>query len=462
MNVARSSPNHHLAAAAELPIRPLWLRIWLAVLASIIVFAVFAGAAWHLYFDPARVSPNPESIALAVVEQLAPAGAPHAEQQAVVTDLHHRYAIDIAVFDRDGNPLAMAGRPVPLPRADETDSHWLMPRREAGGKDADGARATVDDPEDTRARRPAFALRLADERWLVVRRPVLSLPRPPRFGLLGTLALIAMAIAVGAYPVVRRLTRRLERLRASVDALGAGDFSARVQVEGKDEVGMLAGRFNHAAARIEALVTAQKNLLANASHELRSPLARIRMAVEMLGDRPTEALLAEVRTNVGELDGLVEEILLASRLDSASALPAFENVDLTAIVAEECARGEAQLDAVAVEIDGDARLLRRLLRNLIENARRYGAGTPVEVKLARTNNKAVIEVCDRGPGIPQAERERVFEPFYRAAGGRERDGGVGLGLALVRQIAARHAGEVACTAREGGGACFVVTLPLKA
>ena len=458
-SAAPTAPSH---ASADLPIRPLWLRIWLAVLASIIVFAVFAGVAWHLYFDPARVSPNPEAIALAIVDQLAPANAPHAEQQATIADLHYRYAIDIAVFDRDGNPLAIAGRPVPPPRADEADSHWLMPRRPAGSDGAGAGLGHPDEADDGHVRRPAFALHLSDGRWLVVRRPVISAPRPPRFGLLGTLALIALAIAVGAYPVVRRLTRRLERLRASVDALGAGDFSARVKVEGKDEVGVLADRFNHAAARIEALVTAQKNLLANASHELRSPLARIRMAVEMLGDRPTEALLAEVRTNVGELDGLVEEILLASRLDSASALPAFENVDLTAIAAEECARADAQLDAVAVEVDGDARLLRRLLRNLIENAKRYGADTPVEVRLAREGAQVKIEVCDRGPGIPPAERERVFEPFYRAAGGRERDGGVGLGLALVRQIAERHAGTVACTARDGGGACFVVALPARA
>ncbi len=439
---------------AALPIRPLWLRIWLAVLASIIVFALIAGAVLHLYFDPARVSPNPEVVAQAVAEHLAPADAPRLEQQGAVTDMHLRYAIDLALFDSAGNPVAMAGRPVPPPRVDETDSHWVMGRGYGGGR--------VEGAEETRGRRPAFALRLADERWLVLRRSAADAPRPPRFGLLGTLALIATAIAVGAYPVVRRLTRRLERLRRSVDALGAGDLSARVKVEGKDEVAVLADRFNHAAARVEASMVAQKNLLANASHELRSPLARIRMAVEMLGERPTEALLAEVRTNVGELDALVEEILIASRLDAAHALPEFEPVDLTAIAAEECARADAQLDAVALELPGDARLLRRLLRNLIENAKRHGAGTPVEVRLVRDRSDAVLEVCDRGPGIPEAERERIFEPFYRAIGSRERDGGVGLGLALVRQIAARHGGTVVCRARDGGGACFVVRLPLPA
>src|SRR5690606_25210272 len=125
----------------------------------------------------------------------------------------------------------------------------------------------------------------------------------------------------------------------------------------------------------------------------------------------------------------------------------------------ECARVDAVLDAESVEVKGDARLLRRLVRNLLENARRYGGGTPITVSLAMAGNTVALQICDEGPGVPPAEREKIFEPFYRLPGASEREGGVGLGLALVRQIARRHSGEVVCTDRHGRGSCFVVTLP---
>jgi signal transduction histidine kinase len=262
--------------------------------------------------------------------------------------------------------------------------------------------------------------------------------------------------------VVRRLTGRLERLQRSVDAWGEGQLAMRVAVEGEDEVARLASSFNGSAARIEALVGAQKSLLANASHELRSPLARIRMAAELMAEQATPAIGAELRRNVAELDQLIDEVLLASRLDAVGTpLPRHEEVDLTGILAEECARVDASLEARAHSVTGDAKLLRRMVRNLLENAVRYGAGSAVEVWLAAAGDTAlVLDVCDGGPGIPEAERERIFEPFYRVAGASEAAGGVGLGLALVRQIARHHGGEAQCLPNEAGGCCFRVTLPM--
>jgi signal transduction histidine kinase len=111
-------------------------------------------------------------------------------------------------------------------------------------------------------------------------------------------------------------------------------------------------------------------------------------------------------------------------------------------------------------LPGDGRLLRRLVRNLLDNARRYAGKAPVEVTLARSEHEVVFSVRDRGPGVPESERERIFEPFYRAHGAAETAGGVGLGLALVRSIAHQHGGSVACLARDGGGSEFRVTLPL--
>jgi two-component system OmpR family sensor kinase len=272
--------------------------------------------------------------------------------------------------------------------------------------------------------------------------------------------LIALLVAAAAYPVVRRLTGRLERLQRSVEAWGEGQLAMRVAVEGKDEVARLAASFNDSAARIEALVAAQKSLLANASHELRSPLARIRMAAELMAGQATPSIRAELQRNVAELDQLIDEILLASRLDAVgTAIPCPEEVDLTGILAEECARVGASLDAGMSGMRGDAKLLRRMVRNLLENAVRYGAGSPIDVRLAEAGEAALhLDVRDGGPGIPDAERERIFAPFYRIAGASEAAGGVGLGLSLVRQIARHHGGDVQCMSSEAG-CCLRVTLP---
>jgi two-component system, OmpR family, sensor kinase len=196
---------------------------------------------------------------------------------------------------------------------------------------------------------------------------------------------------------------------------------------------------------------------------LRSPLARIRMGLELMEPGNSAASQEEIRRNIGELDQLIDEILLASRLDAReSDVGTFEAVDLTGLAAEECARAGAELvpsaDGRPLVVQGVSKLLRRAVRNLLENARRYSSG-PVTVELVREGAQAVVRVRDRGPGVPPAERERIFEPFYRLAGASERHGGVGLGLSLVRSITQRHQGSVSCESQEGGGACFVLRLP---
>ena len=288
----------------------------------------------------------------------------------------------------------------------------------------------------------------------------------PPFGFLWMLGLIGVVVIVGVFPIVRRLLARLERLRKGVKQFGDGDLSVRVDVRGNDEVGELAQQFNAAAARIETLVQSHKSLLANASHELRSPLTRIRMGVELMGDQPSPTFKQEIQRNIAELDQLVDEILLASRLDSRETdVGTVERVDLIGLAAEECARVGADLDVAAspdsLEVQGVAKLLRRALRNLLENARRYSTGE-ITVVVHRRQGRAEVHVCDQGPGVPVEQRERIFEPFYRLPGASERAGGVGLGLALVRSIAGRHQGTVHCQERPDGaqGACFVLALPL--
>ncbi len=291
------------------------------------------------------------------------------------------------------------------------------------------------------------------------------------------LGLVALTVALGAYPIVRRLTKRLEGLQRGVERWGNGDLSTRLPVQGHDEVAFLAERFNAAAERVQSLLLSHKALLANASHELRSPLARIRMGLELMGQDPgSVAQRAEMARSIEELDQLIDEILLASRLDARADDPAAlgprEEVDLIGLAAEECSRTGAELQvddgSAPLLVQGHARLLRRLLRNLLENARRHGRDpatglpAPVTLRLGRTRTERGplirLAVEDQGPGVPASHRERIFEPFFRLPGASEREGGVGLGLSLVRTIAQRHAGTVRCEERQGGGARFVVEL----
>ena len=342
------------------------------------------------------------------------------------------------------------------------------------------------------------------------------LPRPQRvpdntltrlpfgFGFGWMLSLVSLAVALGSYPIIRRLTLRLESLQSGVERWGTGDLSTRLNVDGNDEVSFLAQRFNQAAQRIETLMNSHKSLLANASHELRSPLARIRMSLELIaptlvasrtsgGTLPLSLVIGaelasggpalrssappavnphvqEILRSINELDQLIDEILLASRLDATQAdAELFELLDLTGLAAEECALANAELGisttGQSLLISGLPRLLRRLMRNLLENAKRYGGQGDVTLELTQTRHGlqeiAVIAVHDRGAGVPPGQRERIFEPFYRLPGASERAGGVGLGLALVKSISERHGGTVRCEARPGGGATFVVELPMQ-
>ncbi len=412
----------------------LYVRIYLAMLASLALTALLFGLV-HMRPDPDQFASGLETFAEITSEILPPATAPQEVQQAALNRWRARVHAHLALYAADGSMIAAVGRSLPPWQGGQTASGWMPGYPNV------------------------FALKLPDQRWLLAQR--IKPPHRPPLGMIALMALIALIMAIGSYPVVRRLTRRLERLQGSVDAWGSGQLSTRVAVEGNDEVARLAVSFNQSAARIEALLHAQKSLLANASHELRSPLARIKLAVELMQGQPKDAMQQELNRNIAELDQLIDEILLTSRLDAVQdSQDNREQLDLTAMLAEECARVGAQLDAELVTVRADAKLIRRMLRNLLENARRYGSDTKIDVSLGKSPNTLLqLDICDRGPGVPEAERERIFEPFYRLPGARESDGGVGLGLSLVRQIAVRHGGSVQCLAREGGGSCFRVRLP---
>ena len=411
--------------------RRLYLQVYLAFVGIVVLFALLTAAMLFLFRDDPRHAPWAQGLAEAASEALPPPGAGRTATRTALRSLSERFGVAMLLLGPDGRPLARAGRMPPPPPVGELRPGW---RRARGGVQ--------------------LALPLADGRLLIAhqRGPVAA--RWP-----WALLALVIAIGIGAHPLARRITRRLERLQAGVEGLGAGRLSTRVPVEGRDEVAQLAASFNRAAERIERLVTSQRGMLANASHELRSPLARLRVAVELLADRADPALADDLRRDVAELDALVDEILLMSRIEASEGRTRDEALDLLALVAEEAAAAGVDVDGESAPMRGDPVWLRRLARNLFENARRHAGAAGVRCSVTATGADWLLVVEDDGPGIPETERERVFEPFYRRAGHAEGEGGgVGLGLALVRQIARRHGGDVRCTVGEGGGSRFEVRL----
>ncbi len=242
------------------------------------------------------------------------------------------------------------------------------------------------------------------------------------------LMLTALVVSLGAYPIARRLTYRLEQLRQSVQALGEGKLDTRLPVKGCDEVAILASSFNQSAERIQALLAGHRQLLANASHELRSPLARLHMSLAMLAEQQhleSTPAVAAMQQDMHELNQLVEEILLASRLDTLETPLERHTVDLAALLAEECARTTADCEAQPVHVMGDERLLRRLIRNLLENARRHGGGEVTSHLFSTDARSVILQVLDRGAGIPPQRKaaylnhstDPVGMAKHKAAGG---------------------------------------------
>ncbi len=234
----------------------LYLRFYLALVASLLLFVLATAALWHFTSGSAEQA----GIALGRLVQnaLPPAAAPAAEQQEALRRLAAGLNADVTLFDQDGRPTAAIGRPLPPPDAKRHHTMGMFPSVHG----------------------PASYVHLADGRWLAAGVPIGYGHTRLLFHLV--LMLLAVVIGVAAFPIVRQISRRLERLQRGVESLGAGDLTARVPVEGHDEVARLAASFNRAANQIEQLVQSHKTLLANASHELRTPLARIRLAVELM------------------------------------------------------------------------------------------------------------------------------------------------------------------------------------
>jgi len=283
------------------------------------------------------------------------------------------------------------------------------------------------------------------------------------------------------YLLTRYLTGPVMRLRRAARRLAEGELTARAteMKPRRDEIGELVRDFNFMAERIEALVTSQRQLISDMSHELRSPLARINATLGLARQRVGQhALFDRLERETERLNEMIGRLLTLARLDMTAASPEMRRTDLNALVADivadaqwEARQRDCRVDLLSDghrDLEANPDLLRRAVENIIRNAIRYTArGTTVEVRVEccqdGEGDRAIIRVSDRGPGVPAAELANIFRPFYRVANARDRQsGGVGLGLAIAERVARLHGGDVHAENRAGGGLEVVLSLGTRA
>lgn len=409
----------------------LYLQIYLVFFIGIILFsATIAVVVWKQNSSSEFSSSFVSGMTLLVSKAL-PEDSSAEETQVTIQQLATEFNIQLSLYSDKQQHIISSHDVLPLPKKEE-DYH-----RE-------------------NSQRGLFALSINGGRKLVIYHP-----KPNFSGYWLSIVLLMLMFAAAAYPLARRLTSRLELLKQQVDAFGSGDLSARSEIKGKDEIAALAKRFNYTAERIEHLIEAQKEILAGASHELRTPLTRMRLAVELLNEKNVQKTQIKLRSYIVEQDNLVDELLLASKLEkNQDTLFEIESVDILALVAEESSCYHAEVSGESFNINGNEFMLKRMIRNLLENADRYRSDEAISINVVNSNNRAIICICDDGPGIEASEQQRIFEPFYQARSQNNKSGSIGLGLSLVQKIVTHHQGDIRYIDQSESGACFEIRLPI--
>jgi len=286
--------------------------------------------------------------------------------------------------------------------------------------------------------------------WMILQGPprvMFWFVRPEHLWVLGICVLLC-------YWLSWHLTSPVRKLQRAVDCFGRGELNVRAESKRGDELGQLARAFNLMADRIQTLLTAERRLLLDISHELRSPLARLSVAVELARSGKDPADLDRIQKEADRLNTLIGELLQVTRAEGDPSQRIMEPVLLNDVVAEivddtsiEARAKDCELVFQAgahVMLDGDPELLRRAIENVVRNAIRYApTGSRIEIDLTRRGQDAVVRVRDFGPGVPQESTERIFDPFYRVDSDRNRaSGGTGLGLAIARRAVQLHGGII--------------------
>ena len=446
----------------KFPFRSLYLKIfiwfWLAmIIINLVLFAAFAltrptptRRSWR---DLAQTGPNSQKAA-EIYEQSGP-GALAAALQAN----EKSSGVRATFFDVSGRELS--GRAVP------EKAHELSAKA-AESRDIE----FNFDVENTLVARPIVSPK--GQLYIYVA----HIPRPPfqpTFQTLGLRLLVVLVIGgIFCYWLARYLTTPLLKLRSTTNELAEGNLGARVAtklVKRRDEVGQLGRDFNVMAERLESMVKAQQRLLGDISHELRSPLARLGVALGLARQRSgaeANGALDRIERESDNLNEMISQLLTLTRLESGTDGRKRTDINLAALVREVA--DDADFEARSLNrsvqvvssddcsINGVEELLRSAVENVVRNAVRYTPeGTAVEVALQKqnggSNNFAVISVRDRGHGVPDEALERIFRPFYRTEDARDRQsgGGTGLGLAITERAVRMHGGSVqAVNAADGG------------
>jgi len=311
---------------------------------------------------------------------------------------------------------------------------------------------------------------------------LLIVSRPPRpflfrvFGPFGPIGLLLVAIVMSglaSFALARYVAGPMQRMREAGSALGEGNLDARLPLRltrRRDEIGGLARDFNRMAERLSSMIHGQRQLLRDVSHELRSPLARIQVALSLAERDNDPRHLERIRVESERLDALVGEILAYARLQHADTLEesSFDLVDcVTEIVSDARLEGRARGVDLSLEapdrvyVIGDEAMLRRAIENVVRNAVRHSPeGQTVAVRLAQDDAGVTLSVADQGPGVDAEELEHIFEPFVRLSPGRsESSAGGGIGLAIARAAVERHGGYIKADNAKAGGLVITLTLP---
>lgn len=460
--------------------KSLFWRIYLTIIFCLLAFGVatFWLAEQRVDRAEARLARWEQSqlqiLREAAQERLPAADAPRAEQAHALQQLSREIRRPLALDDAQGNRVAESrsyrrGLKLPLrqaPHAGKANPRSKPPIETVNGSDFMGEHGGLDVLGKQKHR--SIETRLPDGR-------VLSTLHPPvpkiqaewmerLTASLGSLMLLLLAaIALVAYPLVRRMSKRFTSLQYSMQAFGDGQLDTRAGIYGTDEAAHMAHSFNGMADRIQQLIGSHRQLLATASHELRSPLTRLQMAASLFvtaAPPQRSELQIEIEQNIHELNDLIEEILLSSKLDAQTEQPTLVQADIAPLLVRlaqhyprvELTGADAPQQALVHE-----KLFVRAVRNLLENALRYSEET-VTLDLGRQGAFCTVTVTDTGDGIPQEQRDNVFKPFFRLPRHAEHQGGTGLGLALVRQVAQAHNGDIYYEANVPQGSRFVLSV----
>lgn len=297
-----------------------------------------------------------------------------------------------------------------------------------------------------------------DDYWIALPMDRFSRSRSLQWLGWGILAALISLLAAAAF--VSRLTRPLRQLTQAARLIGAGQHPPPLAETGPEELATVAQAFNQMDADLSRLDQDRALILAGVSHDLRTPLTRLRMGIEMSveDEESRHAMSADVE----EMDRTIGQFLDFARSDGGEAKQGVRLDQLLGDLAAQYQRRQLLVTAEIAEvpsIQGQPQALRRLAANLIDNALRYGEGRPVDLALTMTDGAIRLTVADRGPGIPPAEVERLKRPFTRLESARSNTGGAGLGLAIVERITRHHGGSLELLPREGGGLLARVTMP---